>query len=248
MYKIFPLLFVILLTSSCSFEKPLQFVEITITQENIEICEIQNCPSIKVQFVQAVEMDAKSNKINNHIFERLTSKIAPNEEGASDFLTIKEALNFFINDYNNLIYDFGNDFISYDVDTFMQVTYQSDAFVSLELNYYVFTGGAHGYSGTQYLNFDAQTGELLTQQHLFEDVEGLLIYGENKFRERFQIPEDRSINSSGFWFEGDAFHFPENIGFTETELMLHYNQYEIASYAEGPIILSIPLAEIEEFL
>lgn len=248
MYKIFPLLLAIVLASSCSFEKPLQFEEITITQNNLELCETQNCPSIQVQFVQAVEKDAKSGLINKHIFESVSGKIASNEEGTSDFSNIKEAILFFINDYNNSINEFGNDFISYDVDTFMQLTYQSEVFVTLEFNYYVFTGGAHGYSGTQYLNFDAQTGALLTQHDLFKDVEGLISYGENKFRERFEIPEDRSINSSGFWFESDAFHLPENIGFTETELMLHYNQYEIASYAEGPIILSIPLAEIEEFL
>lgn len=248
MYKIFPLLLALILASSCSFEKPLQFEEISITEETLEACATENCPTINVQYMQAVENNAKAGIINNHIFESIASKIAPNEEGSSDFLTIKEALIFFINEYNTLINDFGNNFVSYDVDTFMQVSYQSEEFVSLELNYYLFTGGAHGYSGTQFLNFDASTGELLNQNTLFVDVEGLTRYSEKEFRERYQIPQDRSINSSGFWFESDEFHLPENIGFTETELILHYNQYEIASYAEGPIILTIPLIDIEEFL
>ncbi len=248
MYKIFPLLLALILASSCSFEKPLKFEEITITQNTMEVCEIENCPTIKVQYVQAIENDTKSSVINKHIFESVTSKIAPNEEGTSNISTIEDALVFFIEDYNKLIDDFGNNFVTYDVDTFMQVSFQSEEFVSLELNYYLFTGGAHGYSGTTFLNFDANTGELIHQDSLFNDVEGLIRYSENEFRERYQVPQDRSINSSGFWFENDQFHLPENIGFTDTELILHYNQYEIASYAEGPIILTIPLTEVEDFL
>lgn len=248
MYKIFPLFLAFILASSCSFEKPLQFEEITITQDTFETCETENCPTIKVHYIQAVENDTKSGVINKHIFESITSKIAPNKKGSSDFSSIQEALDFFIIDYNTLIKDIGNNFLSYDVDTFMQDSYQSQDFVSLELNYYLFTGGAHGYSGTQFLNFDAITGELLDQNSLFVDVDGLIRYSEKIFREQYQVPQERSINSSGFWFEDDQFHLPENIGFTETELILHYNQYEIASYAEGPIILTIPLIDLEAFL
>lgn len=248
MFKNLPLLLAFILASSCSFEKTLQFEEITITQETFEACATENCPTINVQYIKAVENDTKSGILNKHIFESVTSKIAPNEEGSSDFSTIQDALEFFINDYNTLIKDFGNNFVSYDVDTFMQVSYQSEDFVSLELNYYLFTGGAHGYSGTQFLNFDVITGELLDQNSLFVDVEGLIRYSEKIFREQYQVPQERSINSSGFWFDDDQFHLPENIGFTETELILHYNQYEIASYAEGPIILTIPLIDVEAFL
>ncbi|MEX0997015.1 MAG: DUF3298 domain-containing protein [Flavobacteriaceae bacterium] len=248
MYKIFPLLLAVILASSCSFEKPLQFEEITITQDSMEVCKTEKCPTIKVHYVQAIENDDKSVLINKKIFESITGKIAPNEGGTSDFSTIDGALDFFIEDYKKLISDFGNNFVSYDVDTFMRVSFQSEEFVSLELNYYLFTGGAHGYSGTQFMNFDAKTGELLHQNVLFNDVEGLTRFSEKEFRERYQVPQDRSINSSGFWFENDQFHLPENIGFTETQLILHYNQYEIASYAEGPIILSIPITEVEEYL
>jgi len=248
MYKMFPLLLVLIFASSCSFDKPLQFEETIITPDSFEVCKTESCPTIKVHFVQAVENDEKSRIVNKKIFESIASKIAPNEEGSSNFSTIEDALAFFIEDYNKLMAEFGNSFVSYDVDTYMQVSFQSDEFVSLELNYYLFTGGAHGYSGTQFLNFDANTGELLQQNSLFNDVEGLNRLSEKKFRERYQIPQDRSINSSGFWFENNQFHLPENIGFTETELILHYNQYEIASYAEGPIILTIPLTEVEAYL
>ncbi len=57
-----------------------------------------------------------------------------------------------------------------------------------------------------------------------------------------------SINSTGFWFENDRFYLPESIGLSKTNLLLVYNQYEIASYAGGPVALKIPLEELKEYL
>ncbi len=248
MNRIFPLLLAFGLASSCTFEKPLHFEETSITQDNIELCESSTCPTIKVHYIQAVEKDEKSAQINKYIQERVVKKIAANEKDTSTFTTIEEALAFFINDFRKFKEENGHSLVSYDVDTFMRISYQSEDFVSLELNYYLFTGGAHGYSGTSYFNFDAKTGLPLKENLIFTDSEGMLSFCENKFREVYQISEERSINSSGFWFEGDRFHLPENIGFTENQMILHYNQYEIASYAEGPIVLTIPLTEVEQFL
>jgi hypothetical protein len=41
---------------------------------------------------------------------------------------------------------------------------------------------------------------------------------------------------------------PDSIGLTETNFILFYNQYEIASYSEGPIELKIPMEEVKEYL
>lgn len=248
MNRIFPLLLAFGLASGCSFEKPLHFEEISISQDNLASCEVSTCPTIKVHYIQAVEKDEKSTQINKFIQEGIVKKIAANQDDSSNLSNIEEALAFFINDFRKYKEDFGNPLVSYDVDTFMRISYQSEDFVSLELNYYLFTGGAHGYSGTSYFNFNAKTGLPLKENLIFTDSEGMLSFCENKFREVYQISEDRSINSSGFWFEGDQFHLPENIGFTESQMILHYNQYEIASYAEGPIVLMIPLNEVEQFL
>jgi hypothetical protein len=49
-------------------------------------------------------------------------------------------------------------------------------------------------------------------------------------------------------FEKDHFYLPENIGFTEKGIKLLYNQYEVASYADGPIELTLPYKDIRKFL
>lgn len=248
MKRILPLLLALILASSCTSDKPLHFEEIFISQDGIKACEAGNCPTIKVHYLKAIENDEKSRLINSHIENSLIEKITANEDDTSRFSSIEQALNYFITDFRSFIEEFGTVFVSYDIDIDMLVLFQSEDFVSLELNFYLFTGGAHGYAGTRFLNFNAGTGEPLSETNLFKNPEAVLTFSEKKFREVYGISDERSINSSGFWFDNDVFHFPENIGFTETDMILHYNQYEIASYAEGPIIFTIPLTEIEPFL
>ena len=49
-------------------------------------------------------------------------------------------------------------------------------------------------------------------------------------------------------FEEDAFYLPENIGFTPKGIQLLYNQYEVSSFAEGPIEVTIPYNEVKKYL
>jgi len=248
MNKIIPLILAFILASSCSFNTPLKFKKVSFTNNDLEQCLSVNCPNINIQYLKTTGKDIKSNKVNQHIENIIINKIISVEEEKSSISEINDAIQFFINLFKKNKSEFGDTFLSYDIDTFMEVSYQSETFVSTELIYYVYTGGAHGYSGKKFINFNAKTGELLTNETIFKNLEELKKLCENNFREVYKIPTDRSINATGFWFENDVFHLPETVGFTNTEMILHYNQYEIASYAEGPIILTIPIDEVKQYL
>ncbi|TFG74190.1 MAG: DUF3298 domain-containing protein, partial [Flavobacteriales bacterium] len=62
------------------------------------------------------------------------------------------------------------------------------------------------------------------------------------------IPLDKPINQTGLMFEQDTFYLPENIGFTKDGLQLLYNPYEVASYADGTIVLTLSYQEVGPFL
>jgi hypothetical protein len=49
-------------------------------------------------------------------------------------------------------------------------------------------------------------------------------------------------------FKKGKLHLPENICFTNTGLLLYYNIYEIASYADGARKLVLLCTEGEKFL
>lgn len=154
----------------------------------------------------------------------------------------------FIDDYRKYQRDLGSLSFSYEADTYMEIIYQSNDLISIDLNFYLFTGGAHGYGGTRFLNFDRSTGKQFSMEELFTDIKPLEEIAEKMIREQYQIPADQNINATGFWFENDQFHLPKNIGFTENEILLVYNQYEIASYAEGSISLSVTKSDLMPYI
>jgi len=116
------------------------------------------------------------------------------------------------------------------------------------LHSYIYTGGAHGYTSKRFLNFDKKKGVELDNSELFKNVEDFRIFAEEMFREKEEIPKDKSINYTGFMFEQDSFHLPENMGFTQKGLKLLYNPYEVASYSDGTIELVLPHSEIKRYL
>ena len=120
--------------------------------------------------------------------------------------------------------------------------------ICIQLDSYMFTGGAHGYNATNFINFNLKSGDELYPSDLIKDINKFALIAEKIFRKQENIPLDKNINSTGFMFENDQFHLPENIGFTENEIILIYNQYEVASYADGQKTIEIPLSQIKELL
>ena len=99
-----------------------------------------------------------------------------------------------------------------------------------------------------FLNCNTKNGEQLSVKEIFKNENEFRDFVEKLFRKKHNISSNESINSSGFWFENDTFHLPETIGFYEEEVLILYNQYEIASYVSGPIELTIPLEDVLPFM
>lgn len=239
----------ILLWTSCSKDKTLIFQEKLLTKDAVEVCVNNNCPNFNIQYLEAISNGDNAMLFNTLVTNEVTKLLLSFQDTPSDKnINVQDALLFFIDDFRNYENDIGNNFVPYEADTYMEVIYQSPELISIDLNFYFFTGGAHGYGGTRFLNFDAKTGAILTLDQVFTDIQKIEEITEKMIREQYNIPVSHNINSTGFWFENDTFHLPENIGFTATEVLLIYNQYEIASYAEGAISLSIPKTEITQYL
>ncbi|MDX1463282.1 MAG: RsiV family protein, partial [Marinirhabdus sp.] len=70
----------------------------------------------------------------------------------------------------------------------------------------------------------------------------------DKFRKMYDIAQNESINAPGFWFEDDTFYLPETFGISNETITLHYNPYEIAAYATGPVEINLPLSTFADQL
>jgi hypothetical protein len=162
--------------------------------------------------------------------------------------SIDMAIKSFQNEFAKLREKFPEESTQWEATINGEVTFENERILTIRLDYYLFTGGAHGYGSTRFLNFDKTKTLELNNEELFKDILDFEGFAEAKFREQEGIRSSESINSTGFMFEEDLFYLPENMGFTKEGLQLFYEQYEVASYADGPIILTLPFEEIQQYL
>ena len=244
------LLFIVLLFSSCKNKPVLSFSSESFTQENLEICKDQPCSTVVIDYVKASGNTEISEKINNKIKEHIIEALFLGDDTTPTIKDIPEAATHFIMAYRDYQPDFPTelDFESYEAEVTITNPFLNETRACIEIQLYLFTGGAHGYGGITFINFDVQTGEVIKTKYLFINYDEFEAFAETKFKEAYDIPLEDNINATGYWFDNDTFYLPESLGFDEQGLIIIYNQYEIASYAEGPIFLEIPFSEVLPFL
>ncbi len=230
---------------SCTKEKSLVFSnekyeKFSTTQED------KTFAKIAIDLPLATSKGIISDSINTTVY-KFTENIISLEDKPIVSSNYDELATSFITSYDNLKDKYPEE-IGWEANIKGEVTFQAKNLLNIRIEYYIFTGGAHGYFGVKSLLFDTQTGKQLTQEDLFSNIAEFTLFAENKFRNKFRISSHQNINSKGFMFENDFFHLPENIFFTQDGVLLIYNTYEIASYADGIQELHIPLAEIKPFL
>lgn len=236
--------FFVLLLFACKEEKAPEFNYTlrSISSNDFSECKGQACPGIQIDYLEFGDKGI-SRKIGQ-IMENRRARIFMDTEEDLPKTSLKEALRAFIAEFH----DFQNNFPDFDADYEVrikeEIVNRTDEILVIETKHYLYKGGAHGYGAVNLANFSLETGELLTAQDLFTNLDEFKAYAEKKFREKYGIPEGENINSTGFFFENDVFALPQNIGILEDEVVLIYNAYEVAAYAHGEMLLKFPKDEI----
>jgi hypothetical protein len=123
--------------------------------------------------------------------------------------------------------------------------------ISLESSEFGFTGGAHPYSGTTYLNFNTATGKPVQLSDILKDgaLPKLTEVAEGYFRRERNLAPDADLKEEGFsFFKDNRFALNENFGIGEDALVFTFNAYEVAPYAWGPTEFAIPFSVIRDLL
>lgn len=241
MKSLFSCFLLLIVLWSCKNETQLAFERQEIKSENCE-----NCPEVTINIPRALNSDPLSATINNALKEEVLSLLIYDDQ--MEVSTIEEAIVSFNNGYLELKNLYPDEPIGWEAKIDGAVTYEDTNLLTIQVNSYSFTGGAHGLSTTRFLNFDKLRALEMEIAELFINPLEFQIFAEAKFRDQENIPSVGSINATGFMFENDTFYLPQNIGFTPEGLQLIYEPYEVASYADGPIIMTIPYSEINSFL
>jgi hypothetical protein len=208
----------------------------------------ETCTNVSIEIPVAENIPVVADSINNKIFNTVRGIVYFGEK-PYDGKTYDEIMASFISAYDKMKKDFPKDpMMPWEATIKSSVPYKTDSIINIKLTSYMFTGGAHGYGAERSLLFDAQTGKSLKYADIFTDIKGFTAYAEKKFRETVKIPAGKNINSTGFLFENDKFALPQNIFFTDKGLVLYYNSYEIASYADQQKEVLLPYSDIEKYL
>ena len=247
MNKFFYFAFASCLFIACSKEQNITFTEKTLEAQSNDCLE-QTCATVSITYPYIVASDSISHNINKEINRHIIQVLDSDETYNTTLISAEQAVDAFIKDFLVLKEKFPDSSFGYEAMITGSVSYQSKTIISLAVESYMFTGGAHGASNVSFLNFDAQTGLLLDNSVLFSDLEKIKELAETYFRKQENLTPDASLNDAGYWFEENSFHLPASIGLTQNELILHYNPYEIASYADGPKTISIPIEELKNLL
>lgn len=232
----------------CTTE-PLKTSQQDLSEADILSCQEVACPEVTVTYITVEDEDELVTSINNYLQASVIKALYlgdTNDDPTAN--NISEAIEDFIQEYRMANAEFPDMAAEYFAEVEQEASLSTADLLSVEERLSIYTGGAHGYSAVKYLNFDRNTSELLSTEALFEDVSAVINLAEEHFRRKQNIATNESINSTGYWFENDTFSLPETVGFTKKHLILHYNAYEIASYAEGPITVEIPLKEVATYL
>lgn len=247
MKKYFLFVCITFLFFSCKKEISLEILSENFTETQLAICNNEPCSKIAIDYVLVSGEAEISDKINNSIKKSIIKTLFLGEDENPSAQTIEDASKQFIVAYR----DHKNEYeyeTSYEAEITVTEIFQHKNVLSLEFQSYLFTGGAHGYGSTHFKNFDKQTGEEISVESSFKDYDAFLKFAEAAFRKEQKIENGVSINNTGFLFENDTFWLPKSMGITEKEMVFMYNPYDIASYAEGPIVFTIPLKSVKPYL
>ncbi len=210
--------------------------------------------SVRADYALLNEGEQHADIIN----DTLRSRIVCNLTGWLDSLSLaqhpqaqtdlKIAANVLAADYHQLQQEVGMMGGCWEIDIKSDTVFTNPKTLTVALETYAYTGGAHPNTYRTLLSFDRHTGQPLHLTDFVSDTTALLPIVEQAFREKQGIQPTRSLEEEGYFLQNGQFFLPQNIAAGRTGLIFYYNSYEIAAYALGPIEVVVPYEQLAVLL
>lgn len=235
MKKLVLILLVAIIFTACKEETNLNFTSTYLELDDIAFIEIDYPTADGTsEAAQAINTILSSYIVNALNFE----------EGSVSNNDIETAASKFNDNYKAFKADFPDESTPWEATVEGEVLYTSPLITSISINTYIFTGGAHGNDYIKLFNFNNLTGEVLKSEDVLDLNADFMKLAQRYFEQEVM----KSGENVKDYFFGEPFKLPENIGLNERGLIMLYNKYEIASYAQGYTEFLIPFKELEPYL
>lgn len=233
------LILVLMAFLGCKKEQPLTFSEAALSENK--------AANIEIIYPKAHGNNAITDRINQTIENYVIAQLNINDAKVAN---LNDAITLFNNDYTQFKNEFADSSQKWEASIEGEVIYNMPTIVCIAINAYLNTGGAHGNSRIDFLNFNPQTGQLYTQKELIKDLENFSAVTQNYLNKEMDRASTDNTETSDIadYFFGKDFQLPESFGFSDEGLIILYNTYEIASYAQGITEFTIPYQDIANYL
>lgn len=135
----------------------------------------------------------------------------------------------------------GMKFIPYEVYASYKVTSNKDGFLSLYIDYYIYTGGVHGVTNRVAYNIDLKTGKALTLKDIFGKNPNYKNIINSFIQQEISKEPDKYFDKK---FQGITDE--QVFAIKDNKLVVYFQQYELAPYAYGILSFEIPLSNLEK--
>ncbi|WMJ79850.1 DUF3298 and DUF4163 domain-containing protein [Clostridium sp. MB40-C1] len=122
-----------------------------------------------------------------------------------------------------------------------KVSYNRNNFLSLYIDYYEYTGGAHGSTTRKCYNIDLKTGKLLNLKDIFSKNSNYKEIINETIKTEIQKNPEKYFEESFQGIVDDQCFVVEG-----NDLVIYFQQYEIAPYASGILEFKIPFSKIKK--
>lgn len=205
-----------------------------------------NCTYVHIAYPEFSDSaKARLNEIISNKIKIIASNYFRDEITHGTFEYIAQS---FIEDYNTFKIDFPDYQFGWYVILASEITYESDHLFSFRIDSESFTGGAHPNSSTEFFVIDTRSGHSLSTKDIISDTSRFKEVLEEEFRKEKGMNQQQSFADRGFYINDGDFLLNDNIGLTDTSILIHFNPYEIAPYSEGATTLEISKESIGKLL
>lgn len=185
------------------------------------------------------------NALNDSIISRLLSV---NSIGEKPYADLHQQAKSFIKAYLDDISPKKKSDLVYTLESNATVVRQDSSLTTVQIDRYLFTGGAHGNTYTGFINWNTKASKKISLNDILANGynENLTAAAEKIFRRDEKLSDTASLKN--YFFKDKKFKLNDNFLITPVGLRFFYNEYEIKPYVEGSTELLIPYTDIRSLL
>lgn len=214
------------------------------------VCDSTGTPCARVRIDYLTVREGLSGPVRDSVDALVRSRLLSAGADGPPYASFQALADSFLGDYRSLQRAFPDYRTPWHLERRAVALHDTAGYVSIAITENTYAGGAHSSASTFYITLDLTVGRAVTLDELLipDGPDTLTAIAERAFRQKRRLAPGVSLDSAGFWFEGNIFRLNDNFALGNSGLLFTYNQYEIAPYALGPTEIVIPYGELRHIL